>query len=137
MSSKLQIVDELGEGALLFPARINRALKANDQVKYYFSLLQAACAHADHPTQDFSDLRAERIACGSEDDVFDQVIARSRAIGDDDSYSIPYARRIHDLIVGGLREMAAPDFDPLRTIVSISPLRRFWRIWRAARRQAI
>ena len=36
-----------------------------------------------------------------------------------------------------LREMAAPDFDPLRTIVSITPLRRFWRIWRAARRQAI
>jgi uncharacterized protein Yka (UPF0111/DUF47 family) len=108
MSSKLQIVDALGEGALLLPARINRALKANDQIKYYFSLLQAACAHADHPTQDFSDLRAERIACGSEDDIFDQVIARSRAIGDDGSYSIPHARRIHDLIIDSLREMAAP-----------------------------
>ncbi len=36
-----------------------------------------------------------------------------------------------------LRAMAAPDFDPLQTIVSISPLRRFWRIWRAARRHAL
>jgi phytoene synthase len=33
-----------------------------------------------------------------------------------------------------LRAMAAPDFDPLHTAVAISPLRRFWRIWRAARR---
>ncbi len=33
-----------------------------------------------------------------------------------------------------LRAMAAPDFDPLHTVVAISPLRRFWRIWQAARR---
>ena len=33
-----------------------------------------------------------------------------------------------------LRAMAAPDFDPLHTAVAMSPLRRFWRIWRAARR---
>ncbi len=36
-----------------------------------------------------------------------------------------------------LRAMAAPDFDPLRTVVAISPLRRFWRIWRAARRKTL
>ncbi len=36
-----------------------------------------------------------------------------------------------------LRAMAAPDFDPLHTVVAISPLRRFWRIWRAARRHTL
>lgn len=36
-----------------------------------------------------------------------------------------------------LRAMAAPDFDPLHTLVAISPLRRFWRIWRAARRKTL
>lgn len=36
-----------------------------------------------------------------------------------------------------LRAMTAPDFDPLLTPVSISPLRRFWRIWRAARRHTL
>ena len=36
-----------------------------------------------------------------------------------------------------LRAMAAPDFHPLRTFPEVSPLRRFWRIWRAARRQTI
>ena len=36
-----------------------------------------------------------------------------------------------------LRAMAAPDFDPLHTVVALSPLRRFWRIWRAARRKTL
>ncbi len=36
-----------------------------------------------------------------------------------------------------LRAMAAPGFDPLHTVVAISPLRRFWRIWRAARRKTL
>jgi len=36
-----------------------------------------------------------------------------------------------------LGAMAAPDFDPLRETVSLNPLSRFWRIWRAARRNRI
>ena len=41
------------------------------------------------------------------------------------------------LIKPYLRAMAAPDFDPLHTVVALSPLRRFWRIWRAARRHTL
>jgi 15-cis-phytoene synthase len=41
------------------------------------------------------------------------------------------------LIKPYLRAMAAPDYDPLQTVVSINPLRRFWRIWRAARRRSL
>ncbi|MGA7327222.1 MAG: squalene/phytoene synthase family protein [Rhodomicrobium sp.] len=36
-----------------------------------------------------------------------------------------------------LRAMAAPAFDPLHTIPTVSPLRQFWRIWRAARRGSL
>jgi 15-cis-phytoene synthase len=36
-----------------------------------------------------------------------------------------------------LKAMAAPAFDPLKTVAALSPARRFWRIWRAARRRAI
>ena len=36
-----------------------------------------------------------------------------------------------------LKAMAAPSFDPLHSIVSLNPARKFWRIWRAARRQKI
>jgi 15-cis-phytoene synthase len=36
-----------------------------------------------------------------------------------------------------LKAMAAPAFDPLHSAVSLNPARKFWRIWRAARRQRI
>jgi phytoene synthase len=36
-----------------------------------------------------------------------------------------------------LKAMAAPSFDPLHSAVSLNPARKFWRIWRAARRQRI
>ena len=36
-----------------------------------------------------------------------------------------------------LKAMSAPDYNPLHTVVAISPLRRFWRLWRAARRRML
>jgi phytoene synthase len=36
-----------------------------------------------------------------------------------------------------LKAMAAPSFDPLHSAVSLNPARKFWRIWRAARRRRI
>jgi phytoene synthase len=36
-----------------------------------------------------------------------------------------------------LKAMAAPSFDPLHSAISLNPARKFWRIWRAARRQRI
>ena len=46
---KTEIVGELGEGSLLVPEYVNQALAANNRVKYYFTLLQAARQHADNP----------------------------------------------------------------------------------------
>ena len=40
MTLKQEIVAELGEADLLLPGRIARSLAANDQIKYYFALLQ-------------------------------------------------------------------------------------------------
>jgi phytoene synthase len=36
-----------------------------------------------------------------------------------------------------LKAMAAPSFDPMHTVVTLNPARRFWRIWRAARRETL
>ncbi|MGO9544128.1 MAG: phytoene/squalene synthase family protein [Rhodomicrobium sp.] len=36
-----------------------------------------------------------------------------------------------------LKAMAAPSFNPLQRTVTLNPLRRFWRIWGAARRGAL
>ena len=49
MTSKQEIVAELGEADLLLPGRIALSLTANDQIKYYFALLQTARSNAYRP----------------------------------------------------------------------------------------
>lgn len=56
MAEKREILHELGEDELLLPTLLNSALKANDRIKYYFTLLQAAKNHADNPDQSHSNL---------------------------------------------------------------------------------
>ena len=64
---KTQILAAIGEKELQPAARLNAALAANDRVKYAFSLLQMALAHAEHPEQPAATLKRERIACGIDD----------------------------------------------------------------------
>jgi hypothetical protein len=56
---KQSAVAGLGETALLQPARVRQALKANDRLKVYLGLLQAAAAHARAPDQAPQDLSPE------------------------------------------------------------------------------
>src|SRR5205814_8420469 len=72
------IVEALGETELLLPDRVNRGLVANDRVKYYLTLLQAANHHAAAPEQPFASLRAERNAAGVDDASLDRVVEQSR-----------------------------------------------------------
>ena len=93
MAEKLHIVESLGEQRLLLPARVNAALAANDRAKYYFTLLQAAVAHAEHPERPVADFRRERLACGITDDADHDAVATSSKVGSAE-YLIPGASRI-------------------------------------------
>jgi len=46
---KSQILAAIGESELQPLTLLNSALAANDRIKYAFSLLQMAAAHAEHP----------------------------------------------------------------------------------------
>ncbi|HUL73268.1 MAG TPA: hypothetical protein VLT86_09205 [Vicinamibacterales bacterium] len=107
MTTKLDVVNELGETGLLLPDLITRGLAANDRVKYYLTLMQAAKAHAEHPATLASDLRLEREASGVEDATLDDVIADSRKEAGGMVW-LPHGQRLHDLVFGALREMLAP-----------------------------
>ena len=107
MIAKKTMIQELGEEELILPTLVNNALEANDRVKYYFTLLQAARSHARLPGTEFSNLRAEREAAGVDDATFDRVIAESSNIGTD-ILQIPHAERILSEIRSCLEEMAAP-----------------------------
>jgi len=49
MPAKTQIVDFLGDKALVLPALLDDAIIANEQAKYVLSQLQIAANNADNP----------------------------------------------------------------------------------------
>lgn len=54
----------LGQRGLLLPVWVKAALAANDRLKLYLTVLQAASAHAAHPNHDPLDLTQELVAAG-------------------------------------------------------------------------
>jgi hypothetical protein len=103
---KTQILDAIGESELQPAMRLNAALAANDRLKYAFSLLQMALAHAEHPEQSAPTLKRERIACGIDDSDLDGAVAGARMVGA--ACSAPGAARILARIADDMRIMAAP-----------------------------
>jgi uncharacterized protein Yka (UPF0111/DUF47 family) len=109
MPEKTRILGTLNEQALLLPSLVNAALSANDRVKYRFTLLQSAQAHAERPERPFSNLRTERLAAGVEDSRLDNVVAESVGLGKG-RYRIPAAAEI----VQAAYEDAAEMLEPLK-----------------------
>ncbi|MEQ8230150.1 MAG: DUF47 family protein [Gammaproteobacteria bacterium] len=79
-TTKSSIIDDLGEHALLLPARVNQALVANEQAKYLFSLLQNALLQAARPELEVDALAREREAVGIEDVRLDEVVETARTV---------------------------------------------------------
>lgn len=107
MTEKTRILDSLNEQALLLPSLVNRALAANDRVKYRFTLLQAAQAHAERPDAVTSSLRAERLAAGVQDSELDRVVGNSERLGKN-RYRVPESARILHDTFSDVTEMLEP-----------------------------
>lgn len=107
MTEKTRILDSLNEKALLLPSLVNRALAANDRVKYRFTLLQTAQAHAERPDAVTSSLRAERLAAGVQDGELDRVVGESERVGQG-RYRIPSAAEVVRAALEDVAEMLEP-----------------------------
>lgn len=70
-----QILAAIGETELQPVASLAAALGANDRLKYVFSRLQMALAHADHPQDAPATLKRERVAYGIDDSELNAVAA--------------------------------------------------------------
>ncbi|HEX8794919.1 MAG TPA: DUF47 family protein, partial [Polyangiaceae bacterium] len=104
---KQAILEVLDQNALLLPQRVHEALDANGRVKYYLSLLQLACAHADEPDAPPADLAGERERLHIGDRELDDVVASARR-GLDGRYVVPHCREIVEHIDEDLERMLAP-----------------------------
>ena len=105
-TAKQDVLEELGESALVLPSLINRGLEANERAKYLLALLQTARSQCDAPSDPCPSLRDERLVAGVADPQLDEVIGQSRLDGG--TYRIPLAARIHEELIGAIREMLAP-----------------------------
>jgi uncharacterized protein Yka (UPF0111/DUF47 family) len=107
MTEKQVIIRELGEEGLLLPALVNNSLLANDRIKYYFTLLQTAAEHADHPDRKYASLRTERETAGVDLRELDSVTAEARVLADGE-YVIPLLSQIVRAMETCTDEMIAP-----------------------------
>jgi uncharacterized protein Yka (UPF0111/DUF47 family) len=105
--AKTQVVDFLGERALVLPSLLAGALVANERAKYVLTLLQMAAGQAENPQPSPPSLRADREACGIAEPRFDRSIAQAQHDGGG-IYHIPGARRLIALLDEALIAMVAP-----------------------------
>ncbi len=107
MATKTSIIGELAEPALLLPQRLQDALAANDRLKFYFTLLQAAESHADHPQESPLDLTAERGDARLPAGELDAAVKQSRREAGG-ALHVPGAARFRQWILDDLAAMSAP-----------------------------
>jgi len=103
---KAEILAKIGEKGLQPAAALNAALAANDRVKFLFSLLQFALAHAKTPERTAPSLRRERIACGIDALDLDNAAAGARMVGA--SCLVPGLAGILVRLTEDMRVLASP-----------------------------
>ncbi len=105
--AKTDILCELGHDRLLKPTLIERALAANEQAKYYLTLLQNARAHAEEPAAHIAELRRERVAAGVDDAALDGVVAGAHKLSES-TYRIASGADLLARILAAVETMIAP-----------------------------
>lgn len=81
MTIKTEVVERLGETAVLLPSLIGDALAANDRIKLRLSLLQEAASQAQTPGSAPRSFRAECEAAGLAAPGLDSFVAGARMVG--------------------------------------------------------
>ena len=107
MTTKAEVIERLGEKAVLLPLLIPEALAANDRIKLRLSLIQEAAAQAQTPNREPNLFRAERDAAGLDAQRFDSLIAGARSLSPTRLW-IPGASELIAGMSADLSSMVAP-----------------------------
>ena len=126
---KSDAVAAMGPSTLLLPAWIKAALLANDRLKLYLTVLQAAVAHAEHPESETLDLSRETASIGAEGRwLKDLPSACSRVNG---SFLVPELRRLAQRLSEDLGVMARPLLEAHPSGNDAGPRVKHWLDWLA------
>ncbi len=124
---KTQAVASLGQHRLMLPAWVKAALSANDRLKVYLSVLQAASLHASHPHRGVPDLAREIAAAGPNTAWLHDVVSASRRV--DEDLLIPDLPRMVKCIADDLATMARPVLETAPAGAPPHPRVAHWLEW--------
>lgn len=120
---KIEAVASLGQTELLKPARVRAALAANDRLKLYLSVLQAAHEHASGADAPLLDLSREFAAAGVKASWLAEVPANAFREG----------KRLHIADLPKLREVLAADLRvmgrPVEEQAALNARIDYWCAW--------
>jgi hypothetical protein len=107
MVAKVEIVERLGERAVLLPGLIEAGLSANDRVKIRLTLLQESSAQARRPNRPAASLERELRGVGLDDPAFSAMVSGARAI-DDATFLAPGGEALAAGLAADLATMLRP-----------------------------
>ncbi len=107
MTTKVQIVAQLGEAQVLLPELLAAALDANGRAKVRMTLLQEAVAHAQNPASPPQTLDAERRAAGLDQQFFTSTVKNAHTL-EDGRFAIPGAHALLSGLYADIDTMMAP-----------------------------
>lgn len=127
---KSDAVASLGQTSLLQPTRVRAALRANDRLKLYLTVLQAAAAQAAQPAQAALDLSREIAAAGvagsDEADWLHDLPATARLQGQGRTVHLPDLPRLAQGLHDDLLTMARPLLDDASERDAFAPRVQHW-----------
>ncbi|MDO9312931.1 MAG: phosphate transport regulator [Burkholderiaceae bacterium] len=126
---KSDAVAAMGPSTLLLPAWIKAALAANDRLKLYLTVLQAAAAHAEHPDTEPLDLGRETAAAGVEGRWLRDLPAGCSKVGG--ALLVPELRRLVQRLAEDLGVMAKPLLEAPPKGEDPSARVKYWLDWLA------
>jgi uncharacterized protein Yka (UPF0111/DUF47 family) len=106
MVTKIQAVQSLSAGSLLLPGLLRSALAANDRLKLYLTVLQAAIRRASAPGEPAVDLSREKAAARVQEAWVDEIVLTT--IFDGTRFLAPAFARLLEAIEADLAAMSAP-----------------------------
>ena len=107
MVAKAEIVERLGERAVLLPALIEEGLAANDRLKIRLTMLQEAAAQVSEPGRQAPSMERERRSVGLTEPMFNATISGARRI-DAETFLAPGAEALSAGIASDLKAMMGP-----------------------------
>ncbi len=124
---KSDAVAAMGPSTLLLPAWIKAALIANDRLKLYLTVLQAAASHAEHPETEPLDLGRETAAAGADGLWLRNLPAACSRING--TFLVPELRRLAQRLADDMAVMARPLLEAPRNGEDPGPRVKHWRDW--------